>query len=123
MRNFDTGAVRDSDDRKLHYTEALSGLAIKRFARYMKKSEKKYGKGNWKKGIPRQAYFESLSRHFFAFWLQFEYGKKDKYDHLSGILFNTMGLMHEEEKDGKSNTNTNGQCLECSNPDFGWGDY
>lgn len=69
VRQFKTGANRDVDTNKLNYTGFLNPFVIKRFADYMHKNRtladgSLRAADNWQKGIPRQAYMESLERHF-----------------------------------------------------------
>lgn len=100
LRKFSKGAVRDSDDNKENYIESISWLALRRYAFYMKECEKKYGKGNWKKGIPVDSFEESLLRHIQKYLMK-KYDGIDvepDCDHLSAALFNLQGLIHEEEK-------------------------
>ena len=104
MTNFETGAVRDSQDDKEDYIESISWLTMRRYAFYMKKNETKYGRGNWKKGIPQSSYEQSLLRHIQKY-LANKYD--DAYlepneDHLSAALFNLQGLIHEQEKEKQS---------------------
>lgn len=98
MRKFKSGAVRDSEIGKENLIEGISWLALKRFAKYMDKNALKYGRGNWKKGIPIDVYITSMARHFQKFLSEWEYGVcVEESDHLSGIFFNLQGIMHELE--------------------------
>lgn len=118
IRKFDTGAVRDVGG-KPNIASYSDPLVEWRFARYMQNSEKKYGRGNWKKGIPKEEYLESMMRHVFKLWVEVEYGGKTPlkwtekleqwlgpldeleigYDHASGVRFNINGFMREQIKD------------------------
>lgn len=102
MRKFETGATRDNNEEKLEYARFLDPLVLERFAKYMHEHRKTADgmrePDNWKKGIPTRAYIDSLWRHMHSVWKKHECGIDDTYDHLSGILFNVMGLMYEEEK-------------------------
>jgi len=106
MRTFNTGAVRDSEDGKPDFIETQSPLADWRFAQYMTGKKKKYGEGNFKKGIDKDSYERSLERH----WVKYKalqdcqkYGwpvqdwMEPNEDHASAIRFNINGIMHEEE--------------------------
>lgn len=100
LREFSTGALRDIDDGKEDYIESISWLTMRRFAFYMKSFEKKYGRGNWKKGIPIEDYERSLMRHLQKY-LANKYdnaGLEPDVDHLGAAMFNLSGLIHEEEK-------------------------
>lgn len=98
MRKFKTGAVRDNEDTKEDYIETLSWTALKRYAQYMTGKKKKYGQGNFKKGIPIDSYERSLVRHLQKYLVnKYEGGDEEKgEDHLSAIWFNVQGIMFEE---------------------------
>lgn len=100
IRKFDTGAVRDNDSTKENYVESIPWIALRRYAFYMKSKESRYGKGNFKKGIPSESYEESLLRHIQKYISnKYEGGDFEKdQDHLSAILFNCFGLIYQEEK-------------------------
>lgn len=99
-RKFKTGAVRDSDIGKENYSECVSQLALRRYALYMLSKEKLYGKGNWRHGIPKEAYLESLLRHMNKYLIELKDGIViEESDHLSACFFNLQGLMHELEKE------------------------
>lgn len=98
MRKFTTGAVRDSEDGKPDYIETISWTALHRFAQYMTAKKAKYGEGNFKKGMPIAAYERSLVRHLEKYIRnKYENGQDElEEDHLSAIVFNTLGIMHEQ---------------------------
>lgn len=99
IRNFDTGAIRDTEDNKEDYNETISWTAFKRYAQYMTGKKKKYGAGNFKKGIPIESYERSLLRHVQKYMEnKYEDGivERDE-DHIAAIVFNAFGIMHEEE--------------------------
>ncbi len=99
MRKFTTGAVRDNDDTKTDFIETISWTAFERYAKYMTGKKKKYGSGNFKKGITDESYEQSLLRHVHKYIVnKHEGGNEEKEeDHLSAILFNTFGLIHNQE--------------------------
>lgn len=99
-RQFTTGAVRDNDDTKEDYVETISWTAFKRYAQYMTGKKKKYGAGNFKKGIPIESYEQSLLRHVQKYMVnKFEEGDVEKEeDHLAAMVFNIFGIMHEEAR-------------------------
>jgi hypothetical protein len=106
MREFDTGATRDSDSDKLDYEGFLSPLVLHRYAEYMHGHRKQAdGKlrasDNWQKGIPLATYIKSLWRHFMELWTFHRYddpgiqSDADKEDALCAIIFNASGYLHE----------------------------
>jgi hypothetical protein len=115
LRTFETGATRDADLGKFDYEGFLSPRVIERYGAYMHKHRKQTdGKlrdsDNWQKGIPLGAYMKSLWRHFFDLWKLYRglkatdnNGPVSVEDAACGILFNTMGYLHEylkaKEKD------------------------
>lgn len=96
---FKTGAFRDSQEGKLDFVETVSFTAMNRYVRYMTGKKKKYGAGNFKKGIPIDSYEKSLLRHIDKYFRNKYEGGKDELeeDHLAAIIFNTLGIMHEEK--------------------------
>jgi hypothetical protein len=100
VREFESGAVRDTGNKE-DYVETISYLALKRYAEYMTQQAKKYGRGNWRKGIPIESYEESLMRHIQKYFAN-KYDDaqlEPEVDHLSACLFNLFGIIHELEKE------------------------
>lgn len=104
MREFNTGATRDSDEDKLDYDGFLSPLVLRRYAEYMHKhrrqaDEKMRASDNWKRGIPIDQYMKSKWRHFMETWiLHHTPGKKaspEVEESLCAELFNTMGMLYQ----------------------------
>lgn len=100
VQQFKTGAIRDNDDGKEDYIETISWRAMKRYAQYMTSKKKKYGSGNFKKGIPIESYERSLLRHIQKYLEnKYEDGTTEvNEDHLSAMVFNIFGIMHEQEE-------------------------
>jgi len=106
IRMFKTGATRDVADNKPDYEGFLSPLVIKAYGEYMNKHRSQSDgelrdSDNWQKGIPREEYMKSAWRHFMDLW-SFHRGYKGREtieEALCGLLFNTMGYMHELEKE------------------------
>ena len=96
---FSTGAIRDTQKGKLDFIETLSYTALNRYIAYMTSKKIKYGAGNFKKGIPIPSYEKSLMRHVDKYFRnKYEGGNDEKdQDHLSAMLFNIIGIIHEEE--------------------------
>lgn len=102
MRQFDTGATRNTDEEQLDYEGFLSPLSLRRFAEYMH-AHRFQADGtvrdsdNWQKGIPRESYRKSLLRHTMDVWLdgrEFD-SREDVENALCGVIFNAQGLLHE----------------------------
>jgi hypothetical protein len=111
LRQFDSGATRDSDDDKLAYEAFLSPVALERYARYMHahriQPDGTLRDGdNWQRGIPIETYQDSLVRHLFQAWgawrgtgVTDEKGRPVEVEEaLCAILFNAFGLLHEMGK-------------------------
>ncbi len=116
IRKFATGATRDTNEGKLEYARFLSPEVLQRFAYYMHKNRiQSDGQlrepDNWKKGMDKQIYTDSLLRHIWDVWLHHEsqrkYNKPSDLatetleDSLMGVLFNVMGYIYEEYISGK----------------------
>jgi len=104
IRRFTSGATRDTDGGKYDYGGFLSALVLKRFAEYMHKHRlQKDGElrsaDNWKKGIPVEAYRESMLRHVMDVWLHLEgndfEAREDLEECLCALFFNVQGLLYE----------------------------
>jgi hypothetical protein len=100
ITKFKTGAIRDSQEGKESYIETISWRAFRRYAQYMTSKKAKYGPGNFKKGIPSESYEDSMVRHVVKYLEnKHECGTREtSEDHLSAIIFNVFGLMHEENE-------------------------
>lgn len=108
MRTFDTGATRDANEHKPQYDKFLSPIVLHEFAEYMQRKriqtngEPRPG-DNWQKGIPLDAYMESLMRHVVDLWLHHRghssYAEESLNDTLAALLFNVQGYYHEKIKE------------------------
>jgi len=105
VRQFSTGATRDTDEGKYDYEGFLSPLVIERFGQYMNKHRKQSDgnlrdSDNWQKGIPQDAYIKSAWRHFMDWWKEHRgYGSREGLeDALCALLFNVQGYLHEHLK-------------------------
>lgn len=103
-RVFETGATRDGETGKLEYFGFVSPIALKRYCEYMhshrtQSDGKLRSSRNWRKGIPLEAYEESLGRHVVDTVLHLEGFSGEASEPLEeaicGIIFNAMGLLHE----------------------------
>lgn len=111
MRKFRGGATRDTAEGKLNYIKALSPVVLQRYVEYLSGHRKQPdGKmrdwDNWKNGIDKDTYIESLFRHLHATWLIHQgfksydnHGEVNLEDSLCGVIFNAMGYLFEELKD------------------------
>lgn len=103
MRQFKTGATRDSEEGKIDFEGFLSPLALEAFGNYMMIHQKQAdgtlrASDNWQKGIPKDAYMKSMFRHFFAVWKHYRSGE-DYQEDLCALFFNVQGLLHEDLKE------------------------
>jgi len=102
MRNFETGATRDSADDKFDYEGFIDPLVLERFGEYMHKHRKQAdgalrASDNWQKGIPKDAYMKSVIRHLMDWWKQHRghSGQDTLEDSLCAVIFNAQGYLHE----------------------------
>ena len=104
--HFATGAQRDTQDGKPNFYECMSPFAYWRYGLYMDKASAKYGPDNWTKGIPIESYIKSLERHLVKLKAELKYGieLEPGIDHAAAIMFNIMGLMHEQEMAKRKDT-------------------
>jgi len=105
VREFDTGATRDTAEGKLDPEGFTHPMVMKQFYKYMNMNRLQSDgslrdSDNWQKGIPVDAYMKSLKRHSDDVWLEHR-GFKTKAGiiaALCGIMFNSMGYLLEELK-------------------------
>ncbi|TAL60607.1 MAG: hypothetical protein EPN85_06870 [Bacteroidetes bacterium] len=107
MRKYSTGAIRGDDSEKLDYEGFLSPLAIESYAKYMHEHRiqadgKLRSSDNWQKGIPLNDYMKSTWRHFMDMWKEHRgiSTRDGMMVALCGVIFNTMGYLHEYLQDG-----------------------
>lgn len=84
---FATGAVRDASANK-GFFHCLPFIAIERLAKLYEAGARKYGKDNWKKGIPLSRYVDAYFRHGF----KLSEGWIDE-DHAAALMWNAVGFM------------------------------
>lgn len=113
IRTFSSGATRDTDVGKLNYIKALSPLVLQSYVAYLSKHRvQSDGQlrdwDNWKRGIDKQTYLESLARHLMTLWLLHEgnqafdnKGEVTLEDSLCAIIFNASGYLFEILKNEK----------------------
>ena len=79
---FSTGARRDMQAGK-GLPHLIPTLFLRRLAKHFENGAVKYGKHNWRKGIPLSSYIDSSFRH----WCAILEGLKDE-DHASSVIWN-----------------------------------
>jgi hypothetical protein len=109
IRQFNTGATRDTEENKLDYEGFLSPIVLEKFAEYMNK-HRIQSDGNLRDSDNWQNHFgenhqavcmKSLWRHFMDLWLEHR-GFKSREgfeDALMGCLFNLMAISDKYYKD------------------------
>lgn len=112
VREFNTGATRDTDTGKNDYEGYFSPLVFQEFGNYMTKHRiqpdgKLRDSDNWQKGFGENhsaVCMKSLWRHFLDFWAIHRgykrYDSKDNHEITileagSAILFNIMAYLHK----------------------------
>ena len=109
LREFSSGATRDTDIGKHDFEGYLSPLVLNRFGEYMTKHRKQSdgslrASDNWQKGIPEDQYMKSAWRHFMEWWTlhRSTYIRDELIEEaLCALLFNVMGYLHEWLKEKK----------------------
>ena len=90
-QEFNTGAVRDIQDKKPRY-DLIPPHSLKRLANVYTKGALKYSDRNWEKGISFQRCIASALRHIEAFRL----GINDE-DHLGQAAWNLFAIMEFQD--------------------------
>lgn len=113
MREFDTGATRDTDEGKFDYEGFLCPLALERYAAYMH-AHRKQADGNmrdsdnWQRGLPVKECVKSMFRHFVDLWkLNRNYAVVDQKDDgyidmeetCCAIIFNAFSILSTKQKE------------------------
>lgn len=103
IRQFASGATRDTDNGKLDFEGFLSPLVVRRYGEYMH-GHRKLPDGslrdsdNWQRGIPRPVYVKSLWRHFWDVWALHRQGGRRAMRlievALCAVIFNASGYLH-----------------------------
>ena len=116
MREFNTGATRNSDEGKFDYEGFISPLVLERYAQYMNKHRKQAdGKlrdsDNWQKGFGDKhldVCMKSAWRHFVDWWKQHRgyQGQDTLEDSLCALLFNVQAYLFKILKDKQENIQT-----------------
>lgn len=106
IRQFETGATRDTDEGKHDYEGFLSPAVIHRYGAYMHKHRLQSDgslrdSDNWQRGIPANQYLKSGWRHFLDWWSIVRgvpVRETDIEEALCALMFNAMGALHEQLK-------------------------
>lgn len=114
MRQYETGATRGSQKDKLSYSRFLDPGVLTEFCEYMQTHRFQIDgtvrdPDNWKKGILKDDYIDSLVRHTFDLWRAWNNGDiitdpdrgtvMTMRDLMCAIMFNVMGLLYEARKE------------------------
>jgi len=99
---FATGAQRDAAGMK-GWFHGIPFVAIERWAQWLEAGGKKYGKHNWRKGIPLSNYLDSAGRHYFKLCEAMVQGVHPGEDHAAATLWNIGGFIwtQNEIKEGR----------------------
>ena len=94
---FSSGAVRDAMQGK-GMPSLIPIDALRKVAKRFEDGANKYGRDNWKMGIPASRYIDSLYRHLWALMED-----DDAEDHGGAVIWNAMCLVQTLEwvKQGK----------------------
>lgn len=109
MRQFDSGATRDSDEGKFCYEGFLSPLVLSKFAEYMhghrvQSNGELRAPDNWQKHFGERHFsvcMDSLLRHVMDMWLEHR-GHKSREgieNAIMGVMFNVMAYADKYYKD------------------------
>lgn len=108
MREFETGATRSSDDRRIDPEGFMSPIVLERFSEYMNKHRLQADgtlrdSDNWQKGIPLDTYMKGMWRHFLHLWTRHRgFNVSDPLaganieEDLCALLFNVQGYLFEK---------------------------
>lgn len=106
LRTFSSGATRDTNTDKPEFGGFLSPVVLRAFGQYMHRHRKQTDgnlrdSDNWKKGMPRRVYLESLLRHVMDVHGCItgddyrQHTAETCMDALMAIIFNAQGLARE----------------------------
>ena len=109
IRQFTTGATRDTDHGKYDYEGFNDPLTMERFAQYMHEHRKQpdgtyRASDNWQAGMGRDVYMKSMWRHFMDVWKLHRghkvFDRKDNHqifmdEALCALWFNVKGYLFE----------------------------
>jgi len=90
LKHFESGAVRSKDADHARY-DLIPQAAIEAMAITLKKGEERYGKDNWKKGIPAEDLMNHCLQHIYK-WLD---GDRSE-EHIAHAMCNLAFLAYFE---------------------------
>lgn len=115
MRQFDTGATRNSDEGKYDYEGFLSPIVLERYGEYMNKHRyqadgKVRDSDNWQNLFGKEHYkvcMKSAHRHFMDWWKQHRgyKGQDELEESICALIFNAQAYLFKilKEKQAKEN--------------------
>lgn len=114
IRQFDSGATRDTNIGKLDYEGFFSPIVLKRYAKYLHKHRvqndgKLRDSDNWQGMFGEKHYdicMKSAWRHFMDWWLEhrgYNISENGIEDAMMGLLFNVMAYSYKILKDKENN--------------------
>jgi len=102
IRQFKSGATRDTAEGKLDWEGFISPVAMRRYAEYMNRHRTQADgslrdSDNWQSGFPRRQTMKSLVRHAWDLWYEWRRGKDEvvMVDLLCAVIFNVQSLLLE----------------------------
>ena len=107
MKKFESGATRSVEGGRPSYVRALSPIVLKMYVEYLGRHRKQADGtmrdwDNWKGGMPKARYLDGLGRHNMNVWLlmhgfsaEDNHGPVTLENSLYGVMFNSMGMLHE----------------------------
>lgn len=99
MREFESGAIRDTDEGKLDYEGFLSPYVLRRYAEYMHEKRRMpdgsmRDSDNWQRGIPPEQCMKSLLRHVMEVWQGMDIRiDAVSEDDLCAVIFNAQAML------------------------------
>ncbi len=88
---FATGAVRSTDADSVRF-DLITPIGLRRLAETCAEGARKYGDGNWTRGIPASVMLNHAIRHIYLYL-----AGDDSEDHLAHAAWNLLGVCHFEE--------------------------
>lgn len=100
IRQFESGAIRDTDNGKFDYEGFMHPAVVERFAAYMHKHRtladgSLRDSDNWQNGFPRDVLMKSAFRHFVDWWKEHRglESREGIEDAICGLIFNANAYL------------------------------